>query len=83
MILIQCKNSEEITVEFISRSTKYILDDLGKNCTLSVPRLLIHKTVAGKLLFSPGYDKSMNFLGSSHIFSNIRVSPLISTSRVV
>lgn len=50
----------------------------GKNHTLPVPQLLIHKIMAGKLLFSPGYDKSMNFLGSSHILSNIGVSSLIS-----
>lgn len=30
VILTQCKNTEGIRVEFISRSTTYILDDLGK-----------------------------------------------------
>lgn len=28
---MQCKNTEEITVELMPGSTKYILDDLGKN----------------------------------------------------
>lgn len=56
---------------------------LGKKRTPPVPQLLIHKIVAGKLLLSLGYDKSINYLRFSHILSNIRVSPLISISRVI